>query len=160
MLSFLRSIFARKAPAPAPKPLPEGTTGPVVQVRSVGIARRNSHSFTGPTIEQAMIIGVEEANKAGTSPTAAKQIEVWLADSEDGTNYDGAQTGSDAAMTHTAESKASLKPGFIQPTANTTGKVYNFSFDILILPGRSPSGALRDDTAARSNNDIRLRATL
>lgn len=102
---------------------------------STTIVGRESASITN-TSTLAVWYKISLRIKAGTSPTAAKQIEVWLADSEDGTNYDGAQTGSDAAMTHTAESKASLKYGAIQPTANTTGKVYNFSFDVLILPGR------------------------
>lgn len=90
--------------------------------------------------------------QTGTSPTAARQIEVWLSDSEDGTNYDGNQTGSDAAMTHTAESKASLKYGYIQPTNSTSNVTYKFSFDVLILPGRKMNLFVTHNTGVNLNS--------
>src|SRR5215210_4483663 len=51
----------------------------------------------------------------GTGPTAAKQIEVWLAASYDGTIFDGGLSTADAAVTPTG-SKFLLKLVQIIPT--------------------------------------------
>lgn len=60
----------------------------------------------------------------GTSPTAARQIEVWLAGSYDGTSYSGAATGSDANLT--PAEKTLLKLITIIPTVNTSNKTYTW----------------------------------
>ena len=73
--------------------------------------------------------------RTGTSPTGG-EIEVWGAWSEDGTNYDGVQTGSDAAMTHTLETKESLKLLYSQRVTTTSDKDYRFSFNLPLPPGR------------------------
>ena len=62
----------------------------------------------------------------GTSPTASRQIEVWVYGSWDGTNYTAACTGSDAAKTVTAESKVSMKLAQIIPTNSTSDTAYTF----------------------------------
>ena len=58
----------------------------------------------------------------GTSPTAARQIEVWVYGSYDGTTYSGAATGSDANLT--PAEKTLLKLLTIIPTVNTSNKTY------------------------------------
>jgi hypothetical protein len=60
----------------------------------------------------------------GTSPTAAKQIEIWCAASYDGTTYTASATGADAALTTTAESKSLLKLVTIIPTNSTSNVTY------------------------------------
>ena len=60
----------------------------------------------------------------GTTPTAARQIEIWAAPSEDGTNYAGGNGGTDAAKTHTAESKANMVLLGIMPTNATSNVAY------------------------------------
>ena len=61
----------------------------------------------------------------GTSPTANKQIEVWVYGSYDGTTYSGGCTGSDAALTFASE-KTSLRLGAILPTDATSNHSYEF----------------------------------
>lgn len=58
----------------------------------------------------------------GTSPTASRQIEVWLYGSYDGTSYSGAATGSNANLT--PSEKTLLKLLTIIPTVNTSDKTY------------------------------------
>lgn len=58
----------------------------------------------------------------GTSPTAARQIEIWVYGSYDGTTYSGAATGSDANLT--PAEKTLLKLLTIIPTVNTSDKTY------------------------------------
>jgi hypothetical protein len=60
----------------------------------------------------------------GTSPTASKQIEVWLAGSYDGTSFSGGATGSDAALTPQAEGL--LKLLTIIPTSSTSNQLYTW----------------------------------
>lgn len=60
----------------------------------------------------------------GTSPTAAKQIEIWCAGSYDGTTYAGSATGSDAGLTFVAETKTLLKLITIIPTNSTSNTAY------------------------------------
>lgn len=113
---------------------------------------RETSSIDNATSVKALWYKVSVRVTTGTTPTAARQIEVWLADSEDGTNYDGNQTGSDAAITHTAESKASLKYGYIQPTNATSNVTYKFSFDVLILPGRKMNLFMTHNTGVNLNS--------
>ena len=65
---------------------------------------------------------------AGTSPTAARSIEVWAVGSWDGTNWPDVFDGTESAETITsADIKASVCR-FIaaMATANTTDRVYHF----------------------------------
>lgn len=60
----------------------------------------------------------------GTSPTASKQIEVWVYGSYDGTSYSGGPTGTDANLT--PQAKSLLKLGQIIPTTATSNQKYTF----------------------------------
>lgn len=60
----------------------------------------------------------------GTTPTAARQIEVWLYGMYDGTEYSGGATGSDANLT--PDAKSLLKLLTIIPTVNTSDKAYRW----------------------------------
>lgn len=60
----------------------------------------------------------------GTSPTAARQIEIWVAGSYDGTSFSGGATGSDANLT--PQEKTLLKLLTVIPTVNTSNKTYTW----------------------------------
>lgn len=60
----------------------------------------------------------------GTSPTASRQIEVWLFGSYDDTEYSGGAGASDAALT--PDAKGLLKLLQIIPTVNTSDKAYRW----------------------------------
>jgi hypothetical protein len=60
----------------------------------------------------------------GTSPTASRQIEVWLFGSYDDTEYTGGAGAADAAFT--PDTKSLLKLLCIIPTVNTSDKAYRF----------------------------------
>src|SRR3954467_12151829 len=60
----------------------------------------------------------------GTSPTASKQIEIWLAGSYDGTSYSGGATGSDANLS--PQAKSLLKLLTIIPTNSTSNQLYTW----------------------------------
>lgn len=60
----------------------------------------------------------------GTSPTASRQIEVWLFGSYDDSEYSGGAGASDAALT--PDTKTLLKLLTIIPTVNTSDKAYRF----------------------------------
>lgn len=61
----------------------------------------------------------------GTSPTASRQIEVWLYGSSDaGTTYSGGATGSDANLT--PQEKTLLRCLIIIPTSNVSNQAYTF----------------------------------
>lgn len=68
--------------------------------------------------------------KAGTSPTASRQIEVWGVGSWDGTLWPDVFDGTDSAETVTAQDiKNSIcRAGAIMGTSNTTGRDYPFQF--------------------------------
>lgn len=61
----------------------------------------------------------------GTSPTASRQIEVWLSGSYDGTSYAGGASGSDANLTPTG-SKTLLKLLTVIPTSSTSDVTYTW----------------------------------
>lgn len=67
----------------------------------------------------------------GTTPTASKQIEVWVYGSYDDTDFSASATGSDAALTTTAESKVLMKLGCIIPTNATSDTTYKFTIGSL-----------------------------
>ncbi|HVX90632.1 MAG TPA: hypothetical protein VHC20_03270 [Candidatus Paceibacterota bacterium] len=60
----------------------------------------------------------------GTSPTASRQIEVWMIASYDGTSYSGGATGSDANFT--PQSKTLLALLTIIPTTGTSNQTYTW----------------------------------
>lgn len=60
----------------------------------------------------------------GTTPTAARQIEVWAYGSYDDTNFNDAITGSDANVT--LVTKTLLRMLTIIPTNNTSDKAYKW----------------------------------
>lgn len=60
----------------------------------------------------------------GTTPTASRQIEVWLFGSYDDTEYSGGAGASDAALT--PDAKTLLKLLTIIPTVNTSDKAYRW----------------------------------
>lgn len=62
----------------------------------------------------------------GTAPTASKQIEVWCYGSFDGAAYNAGATGTDAALTVTAESKVLMKLATIIPTNALTSTTYTW----------------------------------
>jgi hypothetical protein len=65
---------------------------------------------------------------AGTSPTAAKSIEVWAVGSWDGTNWPDVFDGTDSAETITSADIKSSVCRFVaaMATANTSDRVYHF----------------------------------
>lgn len=77
-------------------------------------------------------VGLEDAIDAvlggfvttGTSPTAGKQVEIWVYGSYDGTTYSGDATGTDASLTPSA--KSTMKLAQIIPTDGTSNKKYSF----------------------------------
>jgi hypothetical protein len=60
----------------------------------------------------------------GTSPTAARQIEVWAYASYDDTEFSGSATGSDANLT--PDEKTTMRLLQVIPTVNTSNKTYKF----------------------------------
>src|SRR5690242_3154860 len=62
----------------------------------------------------------------GTTPTAAKQIEIWLYGSYDDTEFSASASGSNAGLTLTAESKTLMRLFTIIPTHSTSDTAYKF----------------------------------
>ena len=62
----------------------------------------------------------------GTSPTASRQIEIWLTASYDDTEFSGSAAGTDGALTLIAETKTLLRLFTIIPTNNTSDRAYKF----------------------------------
>lgn len=60
----------------------------------------------------------------GTSPTAARQIEVWLSGSYDGTSFSGGAAGADGNLT--PQEKTLLKLLTIIPTGATSNQKYTW----------------------------------
>lgn len=60
----------------------------------------------------------------GTTPTASRQIEIWVSGSYDGTTYSGDATGTDANLTPSA--KPTMKLAQVIPTDATSNKKYSF----------------------------------
>lgn len=62
----------------------------------------------------------------GTSPTAARQIEVWAYASYDDTEFTASAAGTDGALTVTAESKTLMRLVTIIPTNSTSDTAYKW----------------------------------
>lgn len=86
------------------------------------VAGREGTAIDNAGTELAIDAMVGGKVMTGTSPTASRQIEIWLAGSYDGTSYSGAATGSDANLT--PAEKTLLKLLTIIPTVNTSNKAY------------------------------------
>ena len=99
--------------------------------------------FTGPLATDANLIAGRESTAVdntgalaidylvggkvttGTSPTASKQIEVWLTASYDGTTFGAGASGSDANFSPTGE-KTQLKLLCVIPTDGTSNHTYEW----------------------------------
>jgi hypothetical protein len=88
------------------------------------VAGREGTSIDNNATDDAIDSVVGGKVTTGTTPTASKQIEIWLAGSYDGTSYSGAATGSDANLT--PSEKTLLKLLTIIPTVNTSDKTYTW----------------------------------
>jgi hypothetical protein len=88
------------------------------------VAGREGTSIDNNATDDAIDSMVGGKVTTGTTPTASKQIEIWLAGSYDGTSYSGAATGSDANLT--PSEKTLLKLLTIIPTVNTSDKTYTW----------------------------------
>lgn len=86
------------------------------------VAGRAGTAIDNKVTDQAIDSLVQGKVTTGTSPTASKQIEVWLYGSYDGTNYTAGATGSDANLT--PQAKSLLKLLTIIPTTNTSNQAY------------------------------------
>lgn len=74
--------------------------------------------------EDAIDAMVGGFTSTGTGPTAARQIEIWLYGSYDGTSYSGGATGSDANLT--PQDKTLLKLLTVIPTSSTANQKYTW----------------------------------
>jgi hypothetical protein len=88
------------------------------------VAGREGTAIDNHATEDAIDAMVGGKVTTGTSPTAARQIEAWLAGSYDGTTYSGGATGADANLT--PSEKTLLKLLTIIPTVNTSNKTYQW----------------------------------
>ena len=61
----------------------------------------------------------------GTTPTTARQIEIWIAASYDDVEFTGGATGADAGLTAT-DVKTNMQLLCIIPTVATSNKTYHF----------------------------------
>lgn len=86
------------------------------------VAGREGTAIDNAGTDQAIDSLVGGKITLGTSPTAARQIEIWLAGSYDGTTFSGSATGTDANLT--PDEKTSMKLLQIIPTVATSNKTY------------------------------------
>lgn len=75
-------------------------------------------------IDDAIDASIGGKVTTGTSPTASRQIEIWLFCSYDDTEYIGGAGASDAAFT--PDTKVALKMLQVLPTVNTSDKAYRW----------------------------------
>lgn len=88
------------------------------------VAGRASTAIDNKDTDDAVDALVGGTITTGTSPTAARQIEVWAYGSYDDTNFSGSATGSDANLT--PDEKTNMKLLAIIPTVNTSNKAYKW----------------------------------
>lgn len=87
------------------------------------VAGRESTAIDNSTVDAIdAIVGGKVTT--GTSPTANRQIEVWVYGSYDGTSYSGGATGSDANLTPQAKSLMRLLT--VIPTSSTSDQTYTW----------------------------------
>lgn len=94
-------------------------------------------------VDNTSILGVDalvggQFVSHSVAPTTGKQIEVWCYASFDGTAYNAAATGTDAALTVTAVKKALMRLVTIIPTDASTSSTYTWGpFSVAQLFGGS-----------------------
>lgn len=88
------------------------------------VAGRAGTAIDNKNTDDAVDALVQGKVTLGTSPTASKQIEIWLYGSYDGTNFSGGASGSDANLT--PDDKSLLFLLTIIPTVATSNKAYNW----------------------------------
>ena len=88
------------------------------------VAGRESTAIDQKDSTDAIDVLVGGKVTTGTSPTAARQIEVWLYGSYDDTEFSGSATGSDAALTPVEKSLLQLLT--MIPTSNVSDTAYKF----------------------------------
>ncbi len=86
------------------------------------VAGREGTAVNHTSAEIDSIVGGKVTT--GTTPTTARQIEVWAYGSYDGTSYSGGATGSDANLT--PQEKSLLRLLTIIPTVGTSDKTYTW----------------------------------
>jgi hypothetical protein len=99
------------------------STGPLASDTNL-VAGREGTAIDNNATDQAIDAVLGGFITTGTSPTASKQIEVWVSGSYDGTSYAGGATGSDANLT--PQAKSLLKLGQVIPTTSTSNQKYTF----------------------------------
>jgi hypothetical protein len=121
----MATVTARPVPGSVVNPtftlnaLPTSSTL-LVGRRSAKVAVYTGATWSGGIIPNDIMLGC--GFKLGTSP-AAGIVEWWLAASDDDTNFAGNQGTTDAAQTHTANTKAQLRLIDSVATPATTGFV-------------------------------------
>lgn len=88
------------------------------------VAGRESTAVDNKDTDDAIDALVGGIITTGTSPTAARQIEVWTYGSYDDTNFSGSASGSDANLT--PGEKTLMKLLCVIPTVNTSDKAYKW----------------------------------
>lgn len=88
------------------------------------VAGRASTAVDNKDTDDAIDVLVGGKVTTGTSPTTAKQIEVWAYGSYDDAEFSGGASGSDANLT--PDAKSLLKLLTIIPTVNTSNKTYHW----------------------------------
>ena len=88
------------------------------------VAGRESTAVDQKDTDDAIDCLVGGKVRTGTSPTASRQIEVWLYGSYDDTTFSGGATGSDANLT--PSEKTLMKLLTVIPTGNTSDKDYQW----------------------------------
>lgn len=88
------------------------------------VAGRASTAVDNKDTDDAVDCLVGGKITTGTSPTASRQIEVWLYGSYDDAEYSGSATGSDANLT--PDAKTNLKLLTVIPTSSTSNVTYKW----------------------------------
>ena len=88
------------------------------------LAGREGTAIDNNTTDDAIDALVGGFTTTGTSPTASRQIEIWLYGSYDGTSYSGGATGSDANLS--PQEKTLLKLLQVIPTSSTSNQKYTW----------------------------------
>lgn len=88
------------------------------------VAGRESTALDQKDTLDAIDVLVGGKVTTGTTPTAARQIEVWVYGSYDDTEFSGSATGTDAALTPVEKTLLALLQ--IIPTSNVSDTTYKF----------------------------------
>jgi hypothetical protein len=88
------------------------------------VAGRESTALDQKDTLDAIDVLVGGKVTTGTTPTASRQIEIWAYGSYDDTEFSGAATGSDAALTPTE--KTTMRLLTVIPTSNVSDTAYKF----------------------------------